>query len=75
MADEAVRTVQNPYWPKESLGDVLVPALAEFIAMTIFVFVGVGTAMNSTTPLDVRIPLAFGLAIFVLAYSGECSLA
>lgn len=44
-----------------------IPAVAEMLAMLIFVFVGVSAAMHMHTSIDPRIPLAFGLCIFVLA--------
>ena len=62
-----------PDWPQDTLAALVRPAMAELVAMTIFTYCGVGCAMTSvgarTEYPDVRIPLAFGLTIFVLAYA------
>merc|ERR1712028_239048 len=47
---------------------ILSKALAEFFAMLLFVFIGVGTAMTPTRTFF-QIALAFGMGIVILAYS------
>jgi MIP family channel proteins len=47
---------------------ILSKALAEFFAMLLFVFIGVGTAMTPTRSVF-QIALAFGMGIVILAYS------
>jgi len=47
---------------------ILSKALAEFFAMLLFVFIGVGTAMTPTRTVF-QIALAFGMGIVILAYS------
>lgn len=62
-----------PDWPVDTLSGLVKPAIAEFIAMTLFTYCGIATAMTSVGAWfelpDVRIPLSFGFSIFVLAYT------
>lgn len=53
----------------EKFKECIIPAFAEMTAMFLFIYISVGTAISSVSPLDIRIPLAFGTTIFVLAFS------